>query len=272
MPPGSTAGCGCPSPPASRARYHCWSFDSRGHGDSDPAPGGDYDWEGFGRDALAVVDAVSALSGGFGRPLAVGHSSGGAALLLAEEARPWTFAALYCYEPVVLLFEGGGPELATENSLAEGARRRREVFASRAAALANYAAKAPFVTFDPAALDAYVEYGFHDRADGTVELSCPREHEARVYEQGWRHRAFARLDRVRCPVTLASGGGTAQFGVAFSQAIAARLSGPSAIEVHDELGHFGPMERPAGMAAAILAAFDGFDVLGGPDTSDAGVK
>ncbi len=243
---------------ALRRRYHCWSFDARGHGDSSPAGDGNYDWRGFGRDVLAVVAGLGLGPGQAPvRPRGVGHSSGGAALLLAEEDEPGTFEALYCYEPVVPIFEGPPSEEPRYNPLAEGARRRRDVFASRAAALRNYAGKPPFTTFDPAALEAYVEWGFHDRDDGTVELSCRREDEARVYENAWRHRAYQHLDRVACPVVLASGGGDAHFGVELSKALAARLAEPGPIEVHEALGHFGPLERPAELAESIVEAFDG---------------
>ena len=33
-----------------------WSFDFRGHGDSDPSPDGGYSWDGFADDAAAVLD------------------------------------------------------------------------------------------------------------------------------------------------------------------------------------------------------------------------
>jgi pimeloyl-ACP methyl ester carboxylesterase len=260
--------------------FHCWSFDSRGHGDSDPAPDGDYDWDGFGRDVRAVVAGLGFRRGGAGAGggsggagggsggagggefellRAVGHSAGGAALLLAEEAQPATFSALYCYEPVVPITASGegAPDGATpdDNPLAAGARRRREVFASRAAALDNYAGKPPFTTFDPAALLAYVEWGFRDLPDGTVELSCRREDEARVYEAAWNHHAAEHLDRVTCPVTLAVGGANAHFGVDVMSLVADRISGATDVEAHQDLGHFGPLERPAEIAASILAAF-----------------
>jgi len=242
-----------------RPRFRCIAFDSRGHGDSARAPGGDYNWNGFGRDVLAVAAALVpgvdlAGGGGGGRPRAVGHSCGGAALLLAEEAQPGTFEALYCYEPVVaaFAFEAESP---TGDPLAAGARRRRAVFASRAAALANYAAKPPFAGLDRSALEAYVEWGFHDRADGTVELACAPEDEARVYEQASSNHAYRDLGRVACPTTLAVGGKNAHFGVDVVTAVAARVAGPTSVEVHDDLGHFGPMERPDEIAASILAAF-----------------
>jgi pimeloyl-ACP methyl ester carboxylesterase len=234
-----------------RNRYHCWSFDGRGHGDSAPDPHGSYEWDGFGRDALAVVAGL-----GLSRPRAVGHSAGGAALLLAEEAEPGTFAALYCYEPVVPVSDGAAVEIPTGDLLAAGARRRREVFRSRRDALENYATKRPFNRFDPAVLADYVEWGFHDRPDGTVQLSCRGEDEARMYEAAGRHHGFERLPRVACPVTLASGGDRAHFGLGLTTALAERIAAPTTVEVLTNLGHFGPMERPQEVAASVLRAWD----------------
>src|SRR5215510_2164325 len=55
------------------ARYHCLGID--------------YDWRGFADDVLAATEGLAPLA-------AVGHSAGGAALLLAEAARPGTFSSL----------------------------------------------------------------------------------------------------------------------------------------------------------------------------------
>ncbi|HVJ97093.1 MAG TPA: alpha/beta fold hydrolase, partial [Acidimicrobiia bacterium] len=80
---------------------HVWSFDFRGHGDSD-APlltEENYSWLGFARDVAAVADALELT----GRPdlLACGHSKGAAALLIAEADRPGSFARIWAYEPIV---------------------------------------------------------------------------------------------------------------------------------------------------------------------------
>ena len=80
------------------------------------------EWDGFADDVLAVVDAW-----GVDDLVAVGHSKGGAALLLAEQRRPGTFAALFCYEPVVSSAPGSACSPTTEdNPLAQGALRRRD--------------------------------------------------------------------------------------------------------------------------------------------------
>jgi pimeloyl-ACP methyl ester carboxylesterase len=226
--------------------FTCYSFDTRGHGDSSAPADGVFDWRAFADDALAAVDGFA-----LDRPFAVGHSAGGALLLLAEQARPGTFRSLYLYEPIV--YPAEGPPPASENPLAAGARRRREVFASREAAYENYAGKT-FSVFTPEALQAYVDYAFDDLPDGTVRLKCRGENEARTYDMSLHHGAYAGLAEVACPVTLACGSDTDAIGPAFIDILAARLPDVRT-QVFDGLGHFGPMQDPAAVADAIRAAF-----------------
>jgi pimeloyl-ACP methyl ester carboxylesterase len=238
-----------------RSRFHCYAYDARGHGMSGKAPEGHYDWSHLAADAAAVIDGL-----GLVRPFGVGHSGGGAAVILAEEASPGTFAGLYLYEPVIFpVDERQALELMAlrdGNPLEEGARRRREVFPSRAAAAENYRGKPPFVTFDPSSLDAYVEWGFEDLDDGTVRLLCRGEDEARFYEMAMFHGAFGRLHRVARPVTLACGGVDAHFGPEAIGLVASQL--PHArTEVLPDVGHLGPMEQPGLVAASIIRAFEG---------------
>ncbi|HEV2068360.1 MAG TPA: alpha/beta hydrolase [Acidimicrobiales bacterium] len=223
---------------------HCISLDARGHGDSGLPPRLDFAWDGLARDILAAVDGL-----GLERPYGLGHSSGGAAMLLAEQARPGTFAALYCFEPTVIAAD---PPLGRDpdNWLAVGARRRRERFASRQDAYANYASKPPFSGVAPAALQAYVDHGFTDDPDGGVRLKCRGEHEALVHENATAHSAYLGLDVVRCPVLLACGEGTEAFGPNLIAAQAARLPDVRT-EVIPGVGHLGPLEDPDAVAASV---------------------
>lgn len=67
----------------------CVTFDSRGHGESDRAPGGDYHMQQFADDLLALANAQPAP------PILVGASMGGLlGLLTAGEVRPAPFRAL----------------------------------------------------------------------------------------------------------------------------------------------------------------------------------
>jgi len=231
--------------------YHCWSIDMRAHGDSTAPVDRPLEWQGFADDILAVVDAL-----GLDRPFGVGHSKGGASLLLAEQHRPGTFRALYLYEPVVMT-----PEYATgrptENVLSAGALRRRDTFDSHDHAFENYASKPPFSSLDPDALRLYVDHGFAFTDDGSVTLKCRPEHEAEVYAHGSAHHAFRALDEVRCPVTIALGVEDSVPAI-FGRPIADALPDGTVASFPD-LAHFGPLEDPATIAASVIAAFEGVE-------------
>lgn len=239
--------------------FHAYTFDERGHGDTPPSPDGQ-SWLGFARDALAVVDAMRTDADGDddvdGRPFAVGHSAGGAALLLAELERPGTFRSIWCFEPILPPSPPPGTTFPSNaNPLAGGARRRREVFPSKDAAYDNYAGKPPFSALAPAALRAYVDHGFTDLDDGTVRLKCRGEVEAQTYEMATHHGAGERLAEITCPVTFASGGRTdTPFGDTLLRRLAADLP-DGRVEVFEDLGHFGPLQDPVTIAASIRRSF-----------------
>ncbi|MEX2659904.1 MAG: alpha/beta hydrolase [Acidimicrobiales bacterium] len=225
-------------------RFSLWAVDFRGHGLStapDPARG--FAWEGFGEDVLAVVDGL-----GLERPAAIGHSKGGAALVLAEASRPGTFSGLWCYEPIIFP-PSSGPSPGEDNPLAAAATRRRATFPSRRAAVESFAAKPPLDVLHPAALDAYVEHGFGDEDDGTVSLRCRPTDEAQVYRMGSTDQAWVALPGVACPTTIACGGPGATITAAMAARIASRLP-VGCVEVFEELGHFGPLQDPARVADA----------------------
>lgn len=230
--------------------YRCLAPDLRGHGDSPVRPDDDLDWCGFAADLLAVVDEL-----GLTRPLGVGHSSGATALLLAEQSRPGTFRALYCFEPVLVPAD---PPLGRDpdNWLGEGARRRRFTFPSRDDALRHYADKPPMCDFNPAVLRSYVDHGVRDAGDGTVVLKCRPHHEALVYEMATAHHAFGRLPEVACPVVLARGERSEAASAPQAAQVAARL--PQALTTElGGLGHFGPLEDPARVARSVRETLTG---------------
>ena len=242
---------------------HCWALDFRGHGDSGAPTSGDFGWRGMGDDVLAVVDALGAAGVDVRGLRAAGHSMGGAALLMAEQRRPGTFGRLWVYEPIVMPPPEGGHELVRANPMAEAAARRRPWFPDREAAYANFEGKPPLSALAPESLRAYVDHGMRpmdgqDDTDGQddvpVELKCTPATEAAVFRGSRGHATYERLDEVRCPVTVACGGdpaGPAQM----ASAIADRLPA-GRVERHPQLTHFGPMEDPAALAAAVRAALD----------------
>jgi len=232
--------------------FRSYALDLRAHGCSRAAGTWEGAWAGFASDVLTVVHGL-----GLRRPYGFGHSCGGAALVLAEEAEPGTFRHLYCYEPIIPPLLDPMPP-SYYHALAAGALKRRERFASKAEALANYSTKPQLSSLDPAVLAAYVEHGFEEGPDGTVHLRCRPADEARTFANSMSHDAFRNLPLVACPVDLACGGLTDSFGEVVVQAIHARFGehqGRSRVTVFESLDHFGPLERGDLVGSAVTEAF-----------------
>jgi len=231
-------------------RFRCWAVDLRGHGHTVTPPEVDFAWSGFADDVLAAVGGLAAGSASGARPVALGHSSGGAAVLLAEAERPGTFEALWCYEPIVW----PAPEAARKRAewLATGARKRRTTFPSVGEAIANFSTKPPLSALAPDALQAYVACGFEPAADGSVGLRCHPESEAAIYLRAVEGDRFARLAEVACPVVVAAGGTSDAITPERATALVDALPA-GRLRVFDRLGHFGPLEDPPAVAAAVLA-------------------
>jgi pimeloyl-ACP methyl ester carboxylesterase len=238
--------CYLPLALALAQRFHSIAFDFRGHGYTPMPAQAAIDWNSYADDAEAVALSLT-------RPLpAFGHSMGGACLLIAAHRHPGLFSQLVIYEPVVFPPD----EARTAEgpiSLAEGARRRRDTFASFDAAIANFAAKPPLGNFAPAALEAYVRYGFSEGEDGQVHLKCRPELEAATFEMGSNHRTWDLLPEVTTPVLVVCGSPSPDSPSRISQDVAGRLPNGRYLQI-DELDHFGPMTHPEHVAELTAAA------------------
>jgi pimeloyl-ACP methyl ester carboxylesterase len=219
------------------------AVDQRGHGASDePEP--PFDWWDLGRDLLAGVGAA-----GWEKPLGVGHSSGAAALIMAEVLAPGTFSGLVLVEPIVFPPPYGRAE---DLPLAVSAEGRRAWFPSREAVLDSFRGRGPFARWTEEALEAYADGGFRDR-DGGRALACRPEVEAEWYRSGHDHRAWDRLDEVACPVVVVGGEDSATHPGALLEAQAGRI--PDArVEIVAGATHFVPMEAPGEIAALVETA------------------
>jgi pimeloyl-ACP methyl ester carboxylesterase len=230
------------------AGSHVWSFDFRGHGDSGAPTVAEhaYSWHGFAEDVLDVVQRL-----GLDDALACGHSKGGAAVLLAEALVPGTFARIWTYEPIVFPREEPAPP-TEDNFLSESARRRRNIWPSIDDAYTAYASKPPLNVMTADSLRAYVEYGLRERADGTFELKCRPEVEAQVYAMAPGNGVWSAAPRIEPPVVVACGEHSPDVGPPLATLLADRLP-HGRLEVQAGLGHFGPQQDPAAIAASILA-------------------
>ena len=226
-------------------QFHVFGLDLRAHGDSAPPASGEITWAGAGDDVLAAVDAIGAAVTGFG------HSWGGAALLIAERARPGTVRSAFLYEPII----PPSPLPATfgrgDNPLAASARKRRASFPSRADALARYASRPPLGLLRADALALYVEEGFEDAPDGTVTLKCRPEDEAATFEAAG-FLTTADITELELPVTVAAGDRHDGFGPPmFVPAIVEALPRGELL-AYAHLDHFGPFQDPDTMADDVI--------------------
>lgn len=173
--------------------------------------------------------------------------------MIAAAARaPGLFERLVLVDPVVL--PPPSVEIPPEargrgRQLAEGARRRRSVFASRADARESWLSRDFFAAWDPRALDLYVAEGLRSRDDGRVELKCAPEVEATVFEASGAFDVFALAPAVGIPVLLLWAARNS-FPRALHEALVARLP-RGRLEAADA-GHLIPMERPELVSQAVL--------------------
>jgi len=228
-------------------RFHCFAIDLPGHGGSDtPA-----DLDSFSMTAMAADVATVLERRGGGPVRVVGHSLGGVVGTLLEQVAPERVERLVLCEPVIMppppLFERPpGP-----SPIAEGARRRRRVWASRDEMRDRYRTVPPLSGFHPEMLEAYLRHGVRDRPDGEVELCCDPAMEAAVFDctpgprgswPAWDH-----LAAVRAPTTIVTGRDTT-----LPPELLELQTGRLGCERHQAAGgHLFPQEDPDGTAALL---------------------
>jgi pimeloyl-ACP methyl ester carboxylesterase len=210
------------------------AWDAPGHGGS-PALPLPFDWWDMARAALDVISRPGSEGPRFG----VGHSMGGANLVMAEMLEPGSLQGLILIEPII-----PPPPFRRleDHPLAIRAMRRRVCFSSRNEAQRNFSSKAAFRSWDAQALRGYVEGGLVER-DGRFWLACAPHFEAEIYRSGSAHDTYERLTEVECPVLVLAG----EASDTYSEEWAAHLAGAfrnGRLRVIPGTGHFSPMERP----------------------------
>lgn len=242
----------CYSPVAERlgARFHVWGLDHRGHGASTIPAGWQVDWRRFGVDTVRVAETIAPG----GALVGIGHSMGGASLLMAAHERPELFGRLVLFEPIAHPPATGdlaGVDMR-EMPIVQGALRRRATFPSRADALANYASKPPLSLMVPDALSDYVEYGFRDSVDEAgnpvVELCCSPELEADIFMGGRDNGVWALLPDIETPCIVVGGEVLERQPSSNTEAVAAHLADGKYVLEADQT-HFGPFSHPTELAA-----------------------
>ncbi len=241
-----------------RSRFRVIGFDSRGHGDSDkPAPPGPYVWEEFVLDTVTVAEALVREHGAARVGLGLGHSFGGTCMMAAAARRPDLFDRIALLDPVILPregdFSGWRPPAGEPHPAAVMARRRTHVFPSRDALREKWRAKGTFGDWDPRALELYLRHAYSDLPDGRIELKCPGEIEASVYDAGGGFDPWREIVKLHVPGLLLHAA-RGNFPLDYLRTFCAEAD---ALECRSlDRGHLLPMIAPDAVADALLDWLD----------------
>jgi pimeloyl-ACP methyl ester carboxylesterase len=230
--------------------FRILALDQRGHGRTraPTQPEGRPNWLDLGDDLVAFLQALDLKS-----VVLAGHSMGGTLSLFASADAPERVRGLALFDPVILPPErpAGQP---TTSPLVQGASRRRRHFDSREAAVQSYRGRGAFTNWTEPMLLDYVEDGFRDLDDGTVELACAPEWEVSNYlAQG--HDPWDAFARSRCPIRILR---AEQASTCNTDSRCEQLTADGRISIETVPGttHFLPMERPDLVRSTLRAAIE----------------
>jgi pimeloyl-ACP methyl ester carboxylesterase len=228
-------------------QYRVIAVDARGHGDSDtrPIPEG-YQWNFLVSDLNQVASMLLEETGEAAIEFGIGSSLGGIITAAAESLQPGLFRRIVMLDPPIHPDQALRDQLKLElptmrPNIADQARKRSAIWPSRDTARAAWRDKPMFVTWQPRAFELYLEEGFRERDDGSVELKCHPHVEATIFETAGSLDTFEFAPRVAAPVLLIRAGK----GV-FPPAIFEHLAGlfPNCTYQAVDAGHLLPMEAP----------------------------
>jgi pimeloyl-ACP methyl ester carboxylesterase len=227
------------------AYYHVVSLPPRALWPGEQPPEQRTDWRGVAEDILTGLRAYD-----FTDVVAIGHSFGGIATILAALAEPERFKAVILLDPTILPPEVMAGMAAAQADgtvvnfpLAQGALRRRRRFASADEACAYFRGKWLFNGWPDATVRLYAEAGLRPAADGDgLELAWPPEWEAYYFTTLYT-RTWEVVGGLRPPVLAIRGETSDTF---FAEA-AERLRGLLPEMAYAEIpahGHLFPQSAP----------------------------
>ena len=218
---------------------HVWSYDQRGHGDSEaPDALENYNWTFTMQDLDGFITMM-----GWNAVRAFGHSAGATAIGSLSYEHPELISRAVLVEPVI--FESpDAPELGWRNPFVERTLKRRRVFDSVAAMYANFENKPPYATWDRGLLRDYCEFGTRENDEGKRELKCRPKVEARLYETSRDFDGLHRIIKAPAPMLIMFGNRSDSLGLTLMPRLARVRKNGRVMEIPDA-GHFAPMEKPA---------------------------
>jgi pimeloyl-ACP methyl ester carboxylesterase len=225
---------------------HVFGYDQRGHGDSDPAPHGEYNWPATVADLRGFIEAM-----GFEGVRGFGHSAGATALAAVSASNPGLVSRAVLVDPIVHDADDLAELRSRGRALVAGTLKRRRVFDSVEHAIRHLGSKPPFDTWDKAILRDYCEYGTRARSDGGRELKCDPTVEAKLYAASGEFDGLSLMLRSQTPFLVVFTKQAHEFRPAALKRIRGQLKYGRILDLADA-NHLLPMERPAEVARVTL--------------------
>lgn len=211
------------------------ALDFCGHGESEPNMEWN-DWFFFRDQVLALIE-----NEGLKNVVGVGHSLGGASLLLSSYKRPDHFRKIFAMDPVVLNLAYLLLALAFDTPLAKGAIKRRREFKDLTLVKKAFRKTPTFANWSDEVFEDYLRSCFKKEGDKWV-LCCPPELEAKIFNSvSFLSLLQYRRIKTETHITIPR-----KYEVCSPSAAKRIIKGNpnSSLELWDDISHFFPFERP----------------------------
>ena len=234
-------------------RFDLFIYDLRSHGWN---PVGDLRSQNFPTLVSDNGEVVGVIAKEFGeKPLIGVYHSVSALVGLWDELRGATgFSALVLFD-LPICPPGGAPEdlEAVLGRVAARTRKRQDRFESRRDFVESLCASRSFERMRPGLIELFAETTLRQSSEGGLELACPIEHEAVIYEYGfgWSMQTQQALEEVplKCPVKVVGSDPTVPYS--FVPAMDVKTLTMLNYDFLPETTHFLQLEHPQDCADAM---------------------
>ena len=227
--------------PLSR-HFNVYASDLRGHGYSDaPAdPVHFSSWDIYRRDFYRMLEHIN-------HPLyLIGHSVGSIISIAGALKRPDLVQGLILTEPLLYPPEARAvmeKSQADSNPMVVAARKRRALFPSRQAMVANYIGKGAFKTWPISWIEDYAVGGSRELESGETRLRCDPEWEAKSFQVA-EYTPWEQIANLGCPTTILYGSKGFSTCSPLGVDHYLRLHPGTRVIQDAQASHFLPMENP----------------------------
>jgi pimeloyl-ACP methyl ester carboxylesterase len=219
--------------------YRILAFDFSGHGNSESSL--DFkSWFYFRDQILSFLDQVP----GKNEPIiGIGHSFGGASLILASQLTKHNLEKVIAWDPVILGWKNTTLAKIFGNPLARGAKKRRKVFPSLGLVRRAFRNFPAFANWDSEIFEDYLRSCLRKQKDSeNWELCCDPEVESKIFSLS-SYRVVAKYRNIRTETHIVIPQKYEVCSPSQARQII-RKNKKSSLEIWPEATHFFPFEIP----------------------------